>query len=900
MANNMTGDFDAVVQVAVRQINGVLATLHQNGVNDDAPLKLLHNATLRIGDSTHRPPDVGAFGDWVAEYQMAGAPVDAGDLRTQLTGMAPPGAASVFKNVFDKLGTIVIPPEVVHGKAKLQLSSATLSLPNGSTSEVTVHTDVRATYEPDPSTDDLPAPIHGEVQAVFVVHVAQTATGRKLLITPTPSDNKIQFIAAAGSGLSAGDADRISVQVRKALRQGFTLVPVDLPADFPFPGFKAVGTGAGQAVALPLQLSGGSGPAGGLQNIVTPIVGAAGFAFGIGREFVKSVFQPTIDQLLQFQQNFTISIPFWPDPTYHFSVTGVDLQFNDKNIDLIVHGKATTGAWGFSNYNDIVIKQRFALLLVFDTLFIQVSDYEPEVTGVSSRAVDAVKAAVKAQRDQALPPAQKSLNDQLKAAMARLNRAMHSFSPAASAALRAGFSEDAASATTGGIAITPDGVIIRGDISMGAVPMAPIVEIAAIEPGKTYSAFTSWIPGGRIDRFVWSWIEGSPIVAWGGDVKTMTDEHRFILSIPPPKAGPGPLGQRVVTQVCLRLEGSRILADGSAQPIAGGTICHVPEPEVLMDVPSWWEPVHVPVWLPGLADSAIAKDAIAAHVTVQRDTPATKGDLTRNSLVYFADWRAPDPLAAIAGALGRLQRKSVALAVTVVVPPGAFGVSRKEIDGKLASITAKFPFPVHVTEDDEGGWTKTFAVSKVPSTFLINARRQFVWSDNGHADAAALAAALDRYLTPAPIPHARPLRLAVAPGDRAPDALFQTGRDEQVAIHRMRGRRMLLNFWQNWSAPCLQELRRLQTLQAAGARDAPVIVAFHGGRDAKSVEEIRKQLGITFAFVQDSEQQIARAYGVRCWPTTVSIDADGRIEHVQCGVMTEHEAGRGRAGAAAG
>ena len=48
MANNLTGDFEAVVQVSVRQINGMLATLHQNGASNDAPLKLLHSVAARL------------------------------------------------------------------------------------------------------------------------------------------------------------------------------------------------------------------------------------------------------------------------------------------------------------------------------------------------------------------------------------------------------------------------------------------------------------------------------------------------------------------------------------------------------------------------------------------------------------------------------------------------------------------------------------------------------------------------------------------------------------------------------------------------------------------------------------------------------------------------------------
>ena len=55
MANSLTGDYEAVVQIAIRQINGLLATLHQNA-NDDAPLKLLHSTSVRIGVPSPQTP----------------------------------------------------------------------------------------------------------------------------------------------------------------------------------------------------------------------------------------------------------------------------------------------------------------------------------------------------------------------------------------------------------------------------------------------------------------------------------------------------------------------------------------------------------------------------------------------------------------------------------------------------------------------------------------------------------------------------------------------------------------------------------------------------------------------------------------------------------------------------
>ena len=112
MANGLTGDYEAVVQISVRQINALLATLHQNGASEEAPLKLLHSATVRVGDRRRRPGDdlVGDFGEWVREYQRARGPVGLGDVRTHLTGTAPPGAARMIEDFFSKFGQAEIPP----------------------------------------------------------------------------------------------------------------------------------------------------------------------------------------------------------------------------------------------------------------------------------------------------------------------------------------------------------------------------------------------------------------------------------------------------------------------------------------------------------------------------------------------------------------------------------------------------------------------------------------------------------------------------------------------------------------------------------------------------------------------------------------------------------------------
>jgi peroxiredoxin len=119
----------------------------------------------------------------------------------------------------------------------------------------------------------------------------------------------------------------------------------------------------------------------------------------------------------------------------------------------------------------------------------------------------------------------------------------------------------------------------------------------------------------------------------------------------------------------------------------------------------------------------------------------------------------------------------------------------------------------------------------------------------------------------------------------APDIIV-----EDFALHRLRGRDVLLNFFQSWSAPCVRELQRLQALQDKPPKGGgPYVVAFHGGNDEKALADLRKRHGLTFPLVQDRDQAIARQYGITCWPTTIAIDSDGTIGRMQLGAVREAE-----------
>jgi hypothetical protein len=96
MANKLTGPYDAVVQISRRQLDGLLASLHQNGASDQPPLRLGHNGAFRVGDPKPTKPELTRLRlrNWIRNFQLAGGPSNLDDFRARIAANAPPGPPS--------------------------------------------------------------------------------------------------------------------------------------------------------------------------------------------------------------------------------------------------------------------------------------------------------------------------------------------------------------------------------------------------------------------------------------------------------------------------------------------------------------------------------------------------------------------------------------------------------------------------------------------------------------------------------------------------------------------------------------------------------------------------------------------------------------------------------------
>lgn len=114
------------------------------------------------------------------------------------------------------------------------------------------------------------------------------------------------------------------------------------------------------------------------------------------------------------------------------------------------------------------------------------------------------------------------------------------------------------------------------------------------------------------------------------------------------------------------------------------------------------------------------------------------------------------------------------------------------------------------------------------------------------------------------------------PAGRAVPPFAAEGLDGKVwRLPELRGRAVLLNFWASWCEPCRTEMPSLQSF-AEFHDDRLVVLAVNFKETAAQVRRYVQRTGLRLTVVRDPEGEIARAWDVRVFPTTILIGVDGR------------------------
>ena len=121
-------------------------------------------------------------------------------------------------------------------------------------------------------------------------------------------------------------------------------------------------------------------------------------------------------------------------------------------------------------------------------------------------------------------------------------------------------------------------------------------------------------------------------------------------------------------------------------------------------------------------------------------------------------------------------------------------------------------------------------------------------------------------------------------GFLAPDFTLTSTDGETFSLSALRGRPVILNFWATWCPPCRAEMPAFEEAWQRYKADGVLILGVNQGESKSAVERFaRQEVGTTFPLLLDQTTEVGAIYAVRALPTTVFIDADGRIQDLKVG-----------------
>jgi cytochrome c biogenesis protein CcmG, thiol:disulfide interchange protein DsbE len=123
------------------------------------------------------------------------------------------------------------------------------------------------------------------------------------------------------------------------------------------------------------------------------------------------------------------------------------------------------------------------------------------------------------------------------------------------------------------------------------------------------------------------------------------------------------------------------------------------------------------------------------------------------------------------------------------------------------------------------------------------------------------------------------VREALARGETpAVPAITLPGLEGQsIALAKLKGHPIVLNFWASWCVPCREEAPLLETISKTFEAKGLIVL----GVDTQDLEQparaFVRQYGITFPIVRDPDGTVARLFGTTGVPETFFIGSDGHI-----------------------
>jgi len=121
-------------------------------------------------------------------------------------------------------------------------------------------------------------------------------------------------------------------------------------------------------------------------------------------------------------------------------------------------------------------------------------------------------------------------------------------------------------------------------------------------------------------------------------------------------------------------------------------------------------------------------------------------------------------------------------------------------------------------------------------------------------------------------------------GQDAVDASFTRFDGSQASIRDYRGKPVVMNFFSSTCVPCQTEMPALEHIHRT-AGDKVTFLGLDVQDTAESGRAFVESVGVTWDMGRDPDASILQSLGGTALPTTVLLDADGRIVYQHLGAL---------------
>lgn len=124
-------------------------------------------------------------------------------------------------------------------------------------------------------------------------------------------------------------------------------------------------------------------------------------------------------------------------------------------------------------------------------------------------------------------------------------------------------------------------------------------------------------------------------------------------------------------------------------------------------------------------------------------------------------------------------------------------------------------------------------------------------------------------------------------GETLPDFELPDSTGKSVKFSELtRGKKIvLINFWASWCGPCRLEMPSFEKLYSGQKNNGFTILAIAEDKEREKLDQYLKDKPVSFPVLIDKDGSLSDKFKIEALPTTILVDANGRIKQVHEGVQ---------------